>query len=63
MRTGPTRFKLQGVRNLFFRTAVAGPNGKTQTMNINIEAGKQMRQTFNLGDVNYEELEKELAKP
>jgi len=56
----PTRIELEPGK---YMVTVAGPNGKTQTMNVNIEAGKQLRQRFNLEDVNYEELEKELAKP
>jgi hypothetical protein len=42
---------------------VGGPNGKTQTMSVRVQAGKPVKQGFNVGDVNYEELEKELAKP
>jgi serine/threonine protein kinase len=56
----PTRIKLEPGK---YMVTVAGPNGKTQMMNVSIEAGKSMRQTINLGGVNYEELEKELAKP
>jgi len=42
---------------------VAGPNGKTQTQTIQVEAGKQAKSRFDLGTVNFEELEKEVAKP
>jgi serine/threonine-protein kinase len=59
-RSTPTRIDLEPGT---YMVTVTGPNHTTQTMNVNIEAGKQLRQTFNLGNVNYEELEKELAKP
>ena len=56
----PTRIELEPGK---YVVTVTGPNKEPKTMNVNIEAGKQMRQTFNFGSVNYEELEKELAKP
>jgi len=59
-RSTPTRIELQPGQ---YAVTVAGPNGKTQTMNIQVEAGKPTKRMFDLGNVNYEELEKEVAKP
>ncbi|HEX9460896.1 MAG TPA: serine/threonine-protein kinase [Thermoanaerobaculia bacterium] len=59
-RSLPTRIELEPGQ---YMVTVAGPNGKTQTMSVRVQAGKQVKQGFDLGNVNYEELEKELAKP
>jgi serine/threonine protein kinase len=59
-RSTPTRIELQPGQ---YAVTLAGPAGKTQTMNIQIEAGKPTKRLFDLGNVNYEELEKEVAKP
>jgi hypothetical protein len=56
----PTRIELEPGQ---YAVTVAGPNGKTQTMNIQVEAGKSTKRLFDLGGVNYDELEKEIAKP
>jgi serine/threonine-protein kinase len=42
---------------------VAGPNGTKQTVDVNVEAGKKTRKTIEMEHVNFEELEKEVAKP
>ncbi len=59
-RSLPTRIELEPGQ---YMVTVGGPNGKTQTMSVRVQAGKPVKQGFNVGDVNYEELEKELAKP
>lgn len=59
-RSTPTRIELQPGQ---YAVTVSGPNGRTQTMNIQVEAGKPTKKMFDLGNVNYEELEKEVAKP
>jgi serine/threonine-protein kinase len=56
----PTRIELQPGE---YMITMSGPNGKTDTRKVQVEAGKQARQKFDLGDVNYDELEKEVAKP
>lgn len=56
----PTRIDLEPGKYL---VTVAGPNGKTQTQTIQVEAGKQAKSRFDLGTVNFDELEKEVAKP
>jgi serine/threonine-protein kinase len=56
----PTRIKLEPGK---YVVTVTGPNKEPKTMNVNIEAGKQMRETFNFGSVNFDELAKEVAKP
>jgi hypothetical protein len=37
--------------------------GKSQTMNVVVEAGKQVKKRFDFDPVNFDELEKEVAKP
>jgi eukaryotic-like serine/threonine-protein kinase len=60
-RSTPTRIELQPGQ---YMVTVSGPPGtKTQTLSIRVEAGKQVKQRFDLETVNFEELEKELAKP
>jgi serine/threonine-protein kinase len=56
----PTRIDLDPGK---YMVTVAGPNGTKQTVSVNIEAGKQSRQMINLEKVNFEDLEKEVAKP
>jgi serine/threonine protein kinase len=56
----PTRIDLQPGH---YTVTVAGPNGKKQTVPVDIEAGKRNRQVIKTGNVNFEELEKEVAKP
>lgn len=58
----PTPFRMELDPGQYTVT-IDGPEGKTETRSVRVEAGKRIKQTFNLGDVNYEELEKELAKP
>ena len=59
-RSTPTRIDLDPGK---YSVTVAGPNGSKQTVQINIEAGKQSRQMVNLEKVNFDDLEKEVAKP
>jgi len=56
----PTRIELEPGK---YAVTVASPSGTTQTMNVQVEAGKQVRKTFDFGNVNFDELEKEVAKP
>jgi len=56
----PTRIELEPGK---YAVTVASPSGTTQTMNVQVEAGKQVRRTFDFGNVNFDELEKEVAKP
>ena len=56
----PTRIELEPGK---YAVTVAGPNGKTQTMNVEIEAGKPVKRMFDLETVNFDELEKEVSKP
>lgn len=59
-RATPTRIDLAPGQ---YDITVAGPNGKSQTEKIQVEAGKRTKRIFDLGNVNYDELEKEIAKP
>ncbi|MEA2163286.1 MAG: eukaryotic-like serine/threonine-protein kinase [Thermoanaerobaculia bacterium] len=59
-RSTPTRIDLDPGK---YMVTVAGPNGTKQTVPVNIEAGKQSRQMVNLEKVNFDDLEKEVAKP
>jgi serine/threonine protein kinase len=56
----PTSIKLDPG---MYMVTVAGPNHKTQTMSVRVEAGKPVKRRFDLENVNFEELEKEVAKP
>ena len=56
----PTRIELEPGK---YAVTVVGPNGKTQTMNVQIEAGKPVKRMFDLETVNFDELEKEVSKP
>jgi serine/threonine-protein kinase len=56
----PTRIELEPGK---YMVTVAGPSGKTETQNVQVVAGKQVKKTFDLGTVNFDELEKEVAKP
>ncbi|MEA2237745.1 MAG: eukaryotic-like serine/threonine-protein kinase [Thermoanaerobaculia bacterium] len=56
----PTRIDLEPGR---YKVTVAGPNGTKQTVTVDIEAGKRNRKMIKTEDVNFEELEKEVAKP
>jgi hypothetical protein len=57
----PTSIKLdQGE----YAVTMSNPNnGKSQTMSVTVEAGKNVRKSFNLDTVNFDELEKEVQKP
>ncbi|HXH38340.1 MAG TPA: hypothetical protein VNN08_06910, partial [Thermoanaerobaculia bacterium] len=59
-RSTPTRIPLDAGK---YTVTVAGPNGTKQTIDVSVEAGKPTRKKLELGNVNYEELEKEVAKP
>jgi serine/threonine-protein kinase len=56
----PTRIDLEPGH---YTVTIAGPNGTKQTVPVDIEAGKRNRQVIKTGVVNFEELEKEVAKP
>jgi eukaryotic-like serine/threonine-protein kinase len=56
----PTRIELEPGK---YAVTVAGPNGKAQTMNVQIEAGKPVKRMFDLESVNFDELEREVSKP
>jgi eukaryotic-like serine/threonine-protein kinase len=59
-RSTPTRIALDPGK---YSVTIAGPNGTKQTVTVNVEQGKQTRQAFELEHVNFEDLEKEVAKP
>jgi hypothetical protein len=59
-RSTPTRIDLEPGK---YMVTVAGPNGTKQTVPVAIEAGKPNRQMIKLENVNFEDLEKEVAKP
>jgi hypothetical protein len=42
---------------------MSGPAGKTTTFDVQVDAGRTVSKTVNLGDVNFDELEKEVSKP
>jgi serine/threonine-protein kinase len=56
----PTRIDLEPGH---YTVTVAGPNGTKQTVPVDIEAGKRNRKVIKMEDVNFDELEKEVAKP
>jgi hypothetical protein len=56
----PTRIELEPGK---YMVTVAGPSGKRETQDVQVVAGKQVKKTFDLGSVNFDELEKEVAKP
>jgi len=59
-RDTPTRIELDPGQ---YNVTLSSPSGKPQTKPVTVEAGKQVRQSFALGDVNLDELEKEVSKP
>ncbi len=59
-RSTPTRIELEPGKYL---VTVSGPNGSKQTIDVNVLAGKPVRKMLDLEHVNFEELEKEVAKP
>ena len=56
----PTRIDLEPGK---YMVTVSGPNGTKQTVPVDIQAGKPNRQMIKLENVNFEDLEKEVAKP
>ena len=57
----PTSIKLDPGQ---YAVTMSNPNnGKSQTINVTVEAGKQVRRSVNLDTVNIDELEKEVTKP
>jgi serine/threonine-protein kinase len=56
----PTRIELDPGK---YMVTVSGPNGTKQTVDVNVVAGKRVQQRFDLEHVNFDELEKEVAKP
>lgn len=59
-RDTPTRIELEPGQ---YTVTMAGPNGTPKSRSIRVEAGKTVREMFDLEKVNYDELEKEVAKP
>jgi hypothetical protein len=55
----PTRIELDPGK---YQVTVAGPNGSKQIVPVDIEAGKQNRKAVKLGNVNFDDLEKEVTK-
>jgi serine/threonine protein kinase len=60
MKSIPGRIDLEPGK---YMVTVAGPNGTKQTVPVDIEVGKRNRQVIKLENVNFEDLEKEVAKP
>ncbi len=56
----PTRLELYPGQ---YEVTVSGPNRTTKTMSVLVEAGKSTKKPFDMENVNYDELEKEVAKP
>jgi hypothetical protein len=56
----PTRIDLEPGK---YMVTVSGPNGTKQTVPVDIQAGRPNRQMIKLENVNFEDLEKEVAKP
>jgi hypothetical protein len=56
----PTSIKLDPGQ---YAVTMSDSNGKSQTMSITVEAGKPVKRRFDFGPVNFDELEKEVAKP
>jgi len=46
-----------------YMVTMSNPNGKSQTMSITVEAGQHVKKRFDFEPVNFDELEKEVAKP
>jgi hypothetical protein len=59
-RSTPTRIELEPGK---YMVTVSGPNGTKQTIDVNVVAGQPVRKMLDLEHVNFEELEKEVAKP
>jgi hypothetical protein len=57
-RSTPTRIELAPGKYL---VTLVGPKGAT-TFDVQIDAGKRVPRTINMGSVNFEELEKEVSK-
>ena len=58
-RETPTRVELKPGQ---YTLTMTGPQGQ-KTVDVNIEAGRRHAHNVNMGDVNFDELEKELRKP
>jgi len=58
-RSTPTRLSLDPGSYLI---TLKGPN-KSETINVEIEAGKVERKTVAIGTVNYDELAREVSRP
>ncbi|MGH9420340.1 MAG: serine/threonine protein kinase, partial [Thermoanaerobaculia bacterium] len=59
IRFTPTRIELQPGK---YTVTMAGPNGITKTTNVQIDAGKKKELPFDMEHINFDELEKEVAK-
>jgi eukaryotic-like serine/threonine-protein kinase len=46
-----------------YLVTMSGPAGKTTTFDVQVDAGRTTSKSVNLGDVNFDELEKEVSKP
>ena len=56
----PTSIKLDPGN---YTVTMVGSKGKLQTMSVTVEAGKPVRKQFDFDTLNFDELEKEVAKP
>jgi serine/threonine-protein kinase len=59
-RSTPARIELAPGK---YTVTMSGPAGKQTTIDVQVEPGKQTAKSVNLGDVNFDELEKEVSKP
>jgi len=59
-RSTPARLDLAPGKYL---VTMSGPAGKTTTFDVQVDAGRTTSKSVNLGDVNFDELEKEVSKP
>lgn len=46
-----------------YLVTMSGPAGRTTTFDVQVDAGRTTAKSINLGDVNFDELEKEVSKP
>jgi hypothetical protein len=46
-----------------YAVTMSDTKGKSQTMSVTVEAGQHVKKRFDFGPVNFDELEKEVAKP
>jgi hypothetical protein len=46
-----------------YSVTLSGPNGKTTTFDVQVDAGRTTPKSVDLGGVNFDELEKEVSQP